>query len=124
MLAKAFLNRFNEEHGRSIRGFDNDAILAIEAYDWPGNVREIESRVKRAIIMAEGSHISLEDLELNPPGKEPLPFNLKQTREDAERKAIHRALAHSDDNISDTAKLLGITRPTLYTMLEKYDLKP
>jgi len=124
VLAKAFLNRFNEEHGRSIRGFDNDAILAIETYDWPGNVREIESRIKRAIIMADGSHITLDDLELNPPEKEPLPFNLKQTREDAERKAIHRALAHSDDNISDTAKLLGVTRPTLYTMLEKYDLKP
>ena len=124
MLAKAFLNRFNEEHGRSIRGFDNDAVLAIEAYDWPGNVREIESRIKRAIIMADGSHITLEDLELNQPEKEPLPFNLKQIREDAERIAIQRALAHSNDNISDTAKLLGITRPTLYTILEKHGLKP
>jgi two-component system NtrC family response regulator len=124
VLAKAFLNRFNEEHGRSIRGFDHDAVLAIEAYDWPGNVREIESRIKRAIIMAEGSHITLEDLELNPSEAEPLPFNLKEVREEAERKAIQRALAHTDKNVSDTAKLLGITRPTLYTMLDKYDLKP
>jgi len=124
MLAKAFLNRFNEEHGRSIRGFDNDAVMAIEAYDWPGNVREIESRIKRAIIMADGSHITRDDLELSQPEEEPLPFNLKQIREDAERIAIQRALAHSNDNISDTAKLLGITRPTLYTILEKHGLKP
>jgi two-component system NtrC family response regulator len=74
--------------------------------------------------MAEGSHITLEDLELNPSEAEPLPFNLKEVREEAERKAIQRALAHTDKNVSDTAKLLGITRPTLYTMLDKYDLKP
>ena len=124
MLAKAFLNRFNEEHGRSIRGFDNDAVLAIEASAWPGPVRDLESRIKRAIIMADGSHITRDDLELSQPEEEPLPFNLKQIREDAERIAIQRALAHSNDNISDTAKLLGITRPTLYTILEKHGLKP
>ena len=74
--------------------------------------------------MADSSHITLDDLELNQTEKEPLPFNLKQIRDDAERKAIQRALAHANDNISDTAKLLGITRPTLYTILEKYGLKP
>ena len=74
--------------------------------------------------MADGSHITRDDLELSQPEEEPLPFNLKQIREDAERVAIQRALAHSNDNISDTAKLLGITRPTLYTILEKHGLKP
>ncbi len=124
LLAKSFLQRFGDEQGRNIRGFDEEAKLAIESYDWPGNVRELESRIKRAIIMAEGANITLDDLELGPAAHEPLPFSLKQVRDDAERKAIKRALTHCNDNISEAANLLGVTRPTLYTMLEKYQLKP
>jgi two-component system NtrC family response regulator len=123
VLAKAFLERFNQEHKGSIRGFDKDAVLAIEAYDWPGNVREMESRIKRAVIMADTNQITLEDLELEPASEEPMPFNLKQVREEAERKAIHRALLHCDDNISEAANTLGITRPTLYNLMERYHLK-
>lgn len=124
VLAKAFLNRFSKEYGRPIKGFEKEAILAVEAYGWPGNVREIESRIKRAVIMADGSNLTLEDLELSAPNEEPLPFNLKEVREEAERRAILRAMSHSNENISETAKILGITRPTLYSMMEKYGLKP
>lgn len=123
VLARAFLERFNREQGRNIKGFDDAAKLAIECNDWPGNVRELESQIKRAVIMADGTNITLDDLDLEPAGQEPLPFNLKQVREDAERKAIQRALTHCSDNITETANLLGITRPTLYSMLEKLDLK-
>ncbi|MBV1928808.1 MAG: PEP-CTERM-box response regulator transcription factor [Gammaproteobacteria bacterium] len=122
ILAKAFLDRFNREFNKAIRGFDKDAISAIESYGWPGNVREIESKLKRAVIMAEGSQITLDDLQLPQPNEEPLPLNLKLVREDAERRAIQRALSHTDSNVSETAKVLGITRPTLYNLFEKYGL--
>ncbi|WP_029133789.1 PEP-CTERM-box response regulator transcription factor [Sedimenticola selenatireducens] len=124
LLAKAFLERFSQEYNQQINGFEKNAILAIEHYDWPGNVREIESRVKRAVIMAESSLITIEDLELAAPDEESTPLNLKQVRREAERKAILRALNHADSNISETAKNLGITRPTLYSLMEKYDIKP
>ncbi len=124
LLAKAFLERFSKEYNQQINGFDKNAILAIEHYDWPGNVREIESRIKRAVIMADNPLITVEDLELAAPEDEAMPLNLKQVRSEAERKAILRALNHSDANISETAKILGITRPTLYSLMEKYDIKP
>ncbi len=125
VLAKAFLARFAAELGTGVKGFDAGALSAIEHYTWPGNVRELESRIKRAAIMAEGSQVSAEDLELeiNPEGLQGMPLNLRQVREAAEREAIIRALGHADDNVSEAAALLGVTRPTLYSMLEKYGLK-
>ena len=126
VLAKAFLARFAGEHGAPVKGFDQGAMNAIEHYSWPGNVRELESRVKRAVIMAEGSQITAEDLELADlaatEGRE-LPLNLRQLRENAEQQAIIRALGCAGGNISEAATLLGITRPTLYSMLDKYGMK-
>jgi len=125
VLAKSFLSRFAAEHNRSVKGFDNDAVAAIENHDWPGNVRELESRVKRAVIMAESSQVSAEDLELetDQSEREKMPLNLRQVRETAEQNAIRQALAYTGDNISEAASLLGLTRPTLYSMLDKYGLK-
>jgi two-component system NtrC family response regulator len=123
VLAKAFLNRFTANMGSGVKGFDADAVRAIEAYDWPGNVRELESRVKRATIMADNPYISPADLELEPTADDSLPLNLKQVREEAERKAIMRAMNHCNDNISEAANTLGVTRPTLYNLLEKLGLK-
>ncbi|WP_205422764.1 PEP-CTERM-box response regulator transcription factor [Seongchinamella sediminis] len=123
LLAKSFLDRFSADLKRPIKGFDAETLQAIEAYDWPGNVRELESRVKRATIMAEGSFVTCEDMDLDVPEESPIPLNIKQVREAAEIKAIKRALLHCE-NLSDAASNLGITRPTLYNMLEKYGLKP
>ncbi|HAN68113.1 MAG TPA: sigma-54-dependent Fis family transcriptional regulator, partial [Halieaceae bacterium] len=124
VLAKAFLARFSGELGNGGRSFDAAALEAIERYSWPGNVRELESRVKRAAIMADGSQVTAEDLELDvDANEEALPLNLRQVRDAAERGAIIRALGHAGDNVSEAAALLGVTRPTLYTMLEKYGLK-
>ncbi len=123
VLAKAFFHRFGQEMVSTVKAFDPQAIEAIESYDWPGNVRELESRVKRALIMAEGAYITPQDLELAENAADPVPMNLKQVREDAERKAIQRALNHHNDNISDAAGALGITRPTLYNLLEKLGLR-
>ncbi|MCX2981280.1 PEP-CTERM-box response regulator transcription factor [Halieaceae bacterium IMCC14734] len=123
VIARSFLQRFSDDYKKNVNGFDKEAILALESHDWPGNVREMESRIKRAVIMSEGSQITLEDLEIEANITEPMPFNLKQIRDDAERKAVQRALRHCSDNISDAANVLGITRPTLYNMLEKYGIK-
>lgn len=123
LLAKSFLNLWAKEYNRSAINLSTEAIAAIETYDWPGNVRELESRIKRAAIMADGNQVGADDLELGDVEAEPMPLNLKEVREEAERRAIIRALNHSDQNISDAASSLGITRPTLYNLMEKLGLK-
>lgn len=123
LLAKTFLKRFSDELGGVVKGFDQDSIEAIEAGAWPGNVRELESLIKRAVVMCEGSLITLEDLGLDSVESVQEPFNLRQVREDAELKAVKRALLHADGNVSNAAKMLGVTRPTLYSLLDKFDLK-
>ena len=106
-----------------MRGFAPDALAAIDAWGWPGNVRELENRVKRAVIMADGKLVSALDLDLADPEEEKVnALNLKSAREMADRKIIRHALARSEGNISSTAKLLGISRPTLYDLLKQYDL--
>jgi len=123
LLAKAFLSRFAKEMNPSVRGFSSDALAAIDAWTWPGNVRELENRVKRAVIMADEKLVSAADLDLKDPDAEvETALNLKSAREHADRKVIRHALARSDGNISSTAKILGISRPTLYDLLKHYDL--
>jgi two-component system NtrC family response regulator len=123
LLAKAFLARFAREMNPSVKGFAADALAAIDAWHWPGNVRELENRVKRAVIMADGKLVSAADLDLSEPGEaEDEALNLKSAREATDRRVIRHALARCEGNISNTAKLLGISRPTLYDLLKQYDL--
>jgi len=122
-IGRAFLHRQAQQQGRSLRGFSEDAIAAMNAYSWPGNVRELENRVKRAVIMAEGAQVTAEDLELPVPDGETSVCTLRQAREEAERRVIRQALALADGNMSRTAEILGITRPTLYSVLEKYQMR-
>jgi two-component system NtrC family response regulator len=124
LLAKHFLTRFAAEMNPQVKGFAAGALSAINDWAWPGNVRELENRMKRAVIMAEGKLITAEDLDL-PGGEEgAMPVNLKAVRESADRKAIRQALARTENNISNAAKLLGISRPTLYDLMKHYDLQP
>ena len=124
LLAKAFLKRFAGEMNPQVRGFAPDALAAIDGWPWPGNVRELENRVKRAVIMTDGKMVSAEDLDLDDAeGGEGEALNLKGAREQSDRRMIRQALARSDGNISSTAKLLGISRPTLYDLLKQYDLQ-
>jgi len=123
LLAQAFLDRYAREQGRNIRGLTADALSALEAHAWPGNVREMENLIKRATIMAEGNQITSADLGLDTGQTEPPPFNLRQARENAERLAVSRALAHSGGSIAQAAELLGITRPTLYDLMAKIGMK-
>lgn len=123
LIARAFLDEFSKTQRRSIRGFTGDALSAIQNYPWPGNVREIENRLKRAVIMAEGKHITASDLELTVPEHGAQPMNLREVREVAERHALARAFGLANRNISRAAELLGITRPTLYSLMNKYGIK-
>jgi two-component system NtrC family response regulator len=122
LLAKHFLGRFAQEMNPAVKGFTPGALAAITDWPWPGNVRELENRMKRAVIMADGKLISAEDLDMDV-GEDSLPVNLKSAREEADRRAIRQALAKTEGNISSTAKLLGISRPTLYDLLKQYDLQ-
>lgn len=124
LLAKAFLKRFAAEMNPSVTGFAPDALSAIDAHEWPGNVRELENRVKRAVIMADAKLVHAEDLDFERDEDEESAdvLNLKAAREQADRRVIRHALARSEGNISNTAKLLGISRPTLYDLLKQYDL--
>ena len=95
----------------------------IENYPWPGNVREMENCIKRAVIMAEGSQINGEDLGLSTSSVVEEPINLRQVRDEAEYTALVKALARVDGNIAKAAELLGISRPTLYDLMSRHGIK-
>jgi two-component system, NtrC family, response regulator len=122
VLARAFLSRFAAQHRKPVKTFSRQALAIVEAYRWPGNVRELENRVKRAVVMADGREITAEDLELAQIEIEEIPFDLREVRELSEMRAIKRAIHHSDRNLSRAAELLGITRPTLYNLMRKYEI--
>ncbi|PWV60485.1 two-component system NtrC family response regulator [Plasticicumulans acidivorans] len=124
LLGRAFLDQFSQKMAKSFKGYSKDALAALEAYSWPGNVRELENKVKRAVIMAEATQITADDLELEKIDDNNLPLNLRRIREQAERQALGRAISHADGNLSHAADLLGITRPTLYALINKYNMKP
>jgi len=123
LLAHAFMHKFSRQEGRSILGFTQDALRAVAAHPWPGNVREMENYVKRAVIMTDGSQIGAEDLGLSAPAGKPEPINLREVRDAAERNAIIKALSRADGNIRAAAELLGVSRPTLYDLVDRLGLK-
>ena len=119
VIAQAVMERRGREHGRALRGFAPDALKAIQAYPWPGNIRELENRINGAVIMAEGKYIGADDLGLPADSPELEWLNLRSARQRAESDAIRQALAVASGNLSKAAELLGITRPTLYDLLDK-----
>ena len=122
MIARALLGQMAEMHRGRIKDFSDAAIKSMHAYAWPGNVRELENRVKRAVIMADGRYIEPGDLELESVGETRLP-TLKECREEAEALAIRRALAVADGQVNRAAELLGVSRPTVYHLVKKYDIQ-
>ncbi len=128
LLAHAFLRRFSIEQRRRPLGLSEDAIRAIEAHAWPGNVREMQNLIKRASIMADGERVSAEDLglpALNADASEGTAgtLDLRRVREDAERQAVITALARADGNIARASELLGVSRPTLYDLMNRLQIK-
>jgi two-component system NtrC family response regulator len=124
LLAKYFLNRFAAELKRPVRGFTPEALKAIDGYPWRGNVRELENRVKRAVIMASSPIIGLEDLELSPSSEpeSPASLDLRQARLRAEAEVLRKALAQAGANVSEAARLLGVSRPTLYDLMRQHEI--
>ena len=120
LLANFFLNRFNQEFHRNIRGFNETAAQALNAHEWPGNVRELENRMKRAVVMAEGRMVEVADLELAPAGDAMPDLDLRAARLRAEREVVQAALARSNNTLATAARLLGVSRPTLYGLLEAH----
>ncbi|CAL95808.1 probable acetoacetate metabolism regulatory protein [Azoarcus olearius] len=123
LLAHAFVQRFARENGRGSMALTEDAIAAIEAHPWPGNVRELENCLKRAVIMADGNRITAEDLGLSSAEDDAEHLNLRQIRDEAERKAVVRVLARTNGNIARAAEVLGISRPSLYDLMNRFGLK-
>ena len=125
LLARTFLNQYREEYGTKTTGFSDEAIEAMLSHSWPGNIRELQNKLKSAVVLAEGSVINADDLGLFVKAKEsePMVLNLREVRELAESKAIRRAYHQSEQNISKAAELLGVTRPTLYSLIDKYHLE-
>jgi two-component system NtrC family response regulator len=124
LLAHAFVRRFAAEHHRGSLTLRPDALAAIEAHAWPGNVRELENCVKRAVIMADGAALAPADLGLQGAGDaERDLLNLRQVREEAEKQAIVRVLGRVNGNVSKAAELLGVSRPTLYDLMERFGLR-
>lgn len=123
LLARVFLNRFATENGRSFKGFSALALSAMEKHSWPGNVRELENKIKRAVILADGDFIEPDDLQLKDTAESSMPTDLRQVREQAERQAMQRALAIANDNVTQAADLLNVSRPTFYDLMKKYGMK-
>ena len=122
ILARSLLQKFCKQQSRALNGFSDDAVQAIESYSWPGNVRELENKIKGAVIMADGNFITAADLGVSADDNAEESLNLREVRQHAESKAIRVALMRSYGNISKAADLLGITRPTLYDLMDKFGL--
>ncbi|HRP76571.1 MAG TPA: PEP-CTERM-box response regulator transcription factor [Rhodocyclaceae bacterium] len=123
LLAHAFVQRFCQENGRATLTLSDDALAAIEAHEWPGNVRELENCLKRAVIMADATQITVDDLGLESARVDPDLLNLRRVREEAERRAVVRVLARTNNNIARAAEILGVSRPSLYDMMSRFGLK-
>ncbi len=134
LLAQDFLKRFGKQNGRDNLSFDSQALKAIARYPWPGNVRELQNRIQRSVIMSDGRRITCEDLEIPIAAGEggtgtPMAAGttvdvssaggLKEARETLERELVNQALERTDGNISAAAKELGVSRPTLYELMNK-----
>jgi two-component system NtrC family response regulator len=137
VIAQALLDDRARRHNRNLSGFTPDALRALREHAWPGNIRELENKVNAAVIMAEGRQVTVVDLGLAAAGtraegaaaSEAAPgdaefLNLRSVRQRAEAQAIRQALAVASGNLSKAAELLGITRPTLYDLLEKNGMSP
>src|SRR4051794_12523534 len=122
-LARAFLQQFAAQCDKSSLAFSADALRAIKAHSWPGNVRELQNRVKRGIIMADGRRVTASDLELSDIADRATPVTLKEARESVERDLVEQVLKKHGGRISTAAIELGVSRPTLYELMEKLGIR-
>jgi two-component system, NtrC family, response regulator len=119
LLAQEFLKRYGVQHGKPGLTLTPEALRAINLHSWPGNVRELQNRIQRAVIMAEGKRVSVANLELSEVIRTHAPQSLREARENVEREIVQEALRRHNGKITSTAAELGISRPTLYELMEK-----
>ncbi len=122
-LAQHYLARFSRLHNRTVRGFSRAASEAMRYHAWPGNVRELVNRVQRAVVMAEGRYIQPEDLGFTRTASRDRLLSLEDARASTDREMINRALAQARNQIAQAASLLGVSRVTLYRLIEKYNIR-
>ena len=122
VIAKYLLKKYLKDQGGLAKRFSNSALNAMSNYEWPGNIRELENKVKRASVMAEGKVVSAQDLDLDESDNYATDLNLRAVRDSAERTAVINALHLSNKNMSKTAKMLGISRPTLYDLIARHEI--
>lgn len=122
LLARFFLDRFNKQYKKSVRGFSDSALVALGNHRWPGNIRQLENLIKKAVIMAEGKSIKPNDLDISEAIDSGNMLSMKEVRDRAERCHIQEVLAATEGNVSKTAKLLGVSRPTLYDLMRNLDI--
>ena len=119
LVAREFLRRYGSQHGKPGLSFAPDAVRAMTRHPWPGNIRELQNRVQRAAIMAEGRRVSAGDLELTGAAGAARPPTLKEAREGLELTMVREALRRHGGKITTAAAELGVSRPTLYDLMEK-----
>jgi two-component system NtrC family response regulator len=123
VIAQTIMEKRARDHKRSLKGFTPEALKAMQSYPWPGNIRELENRISGAVIMADGKYIGVEDLGLPEEAAGFKWLNLREVRARAEGEAVRQAIAVTQGNLSRTAELLGVTRPTLYDLIEKLGIR-
>ncbi len=125
ILANFFLQQYAAEYKRNVKSFSDDGLQALKTHRWPGNIRELQNKVKSSVIMTTGTQVTAFDLGFfdQENAEYELSLNLRTVRESAETIAIQKAYALTEGNMSKTAELLGITRPTLYSLIEKYGIR-
>jgi two-component system NtrC family response regulator len=124
VLTDFFLHKYCAKENKPLPALTPETMECLLRYDWPGNVRELENCLKRAVIMSEGGHITAEDIGLElPADSEPPILDLRQIRDEAERRAILAALGRSNGNVVKAAEMLGVSRPTLYDLMHRFGLK-
>jgi DNA-binding NtrC family response regulator len=122
LFTELMLKEFEGLKNPRVRGFSQDALRAMRAYSWPGNVRELINRVQHAMVMSENRLITPGDLELPPPASEANVASLSSARAAASRDVIQAVLRKTENNVSEAARKLGISRITLYRLMEKLDI--
>jgi two-component system NtrC family response regulator len=123
LLAHHFRNRACAAEGRSVPAFTDDALIAIEAYHWLGNVRELENCIRRAVILTDGPLLGARELGLPTAPQFGAPVNLRQVRDAAEYKVMVTALARANGSIVKAAQMLGVSRPTLYDLMHHHGIR-
>jgi two-component system NtrC family response regulator len=124
ILANFFLQQYAMEYKRNVKSFADDALYGLKHHNWPGNIRELQNKVKSSVIMSTTNQVTAFDLGFfdKENASYKLSLNLRAVREEAETIAIQKAYALTEGNMSKTSALLGITRPTLYALIEKYNI--